>query len=85
MEQDIEKLLELAEENNKLLRRLVNDLRWRRLFSLIKWALIIGVALGTFYYLEPYLKVIVELYQKIYGVSTGQSLDLKSVLGGFQR
>lgn len=82
MEQDIDRLLQLAEDNNKMLHKLVGDLRWRRFVSLFKWTLIIGVALGLFYYLEPYIDKTIQIYQAIYGVTGngGSSLNVTDLV-----
>ncbi len=51
----LNRALELSEENNKMLKSLVRNMRWGRLFKILYWAVIIAVSLGAFYYSQPYL------------------------------
>lgn len=55
----IEKKLE---ENHTLLVRIRRVQRNARLFRLVYWIIIIGVTLGAFYYIEPYLRQITQIY-----------------------
>jgi len=53
---------QLAEDNNELLRK-VYGILWRgRVFRILYWVIIIGVAIGAFYFLEPYLDQANTLY-----------------------
>lgn len=70
MNEELEKIEELVEENNRLLHKLVTDLRWRRLISLAKWVFIIGLTLGLYYYVQPFINEIRSLYESI-GVPKG--------------
>lgn len=67
----------LSEENNRLLKTLVTDLRWRQLYSLIKWVIVIGVTFGAYVYLQPYLDKTLEMYQQVQGVNPASVLRLR--------
>ena len=58
----LKKNLELAEENNRLLKSLHRSMRIRRLVSIAYWVLIIGSAVGLWYFLEPFLEQIIGTY-----------------------
>ena len=64
----LQKTLELAEENNKMLHKIrgvqTREFIWRTL----KIIIIIGIALGSFYFIEPYLNKIVDVYNSISGI-----------------
>jgi len=62
MDPDHKRLLELAEENNRMLHKLLNDLRWRRFWGFIRWAVIIGSAIGLYYWFQPYIDTLVSVY-----------------------
>jgi predicted MFS family arabinose efflux permease len=83
-----EKLLEetyqLAKENNKMLRRVRGVQKRQALWSVLKIVVVIGLALGAFYYLEPYLNKILGLYNSISGIEQKiNSSSLKSLLDKF--
>ncbi len=59
----LEEVAEVVNENNTILRQMRSHARWRNLFSLIKWLVIIGVTVGAYYYLEPYIKELILVYQ----------------------
>ena len=88
MSPEPEKLLEetyqLAKENNKMLRRVRGVQKRQALWSVLKIVVVIGLALGAFYYLEPYLNKILGLYNSISGIEQKiNSSSLKSLLDKF--
>ena len=72
MDPESKKLLEntfvLAQENNKMLRKVRSIQKWGVFWSLLKIILIIGITLGSFYFLRPYIDKIKDLYNSISGV-----------------
>jgi len=52
----------LTAENNKILHTLRTAHRWSVITRVLYWALIIGVALGAFYYIQPYIEAIGNVY-----------------------
>ena len=61
-------LLELTRENNKILHSLRNHNRWATLSHVVYWAVIVGVSVGTFYYLQPYLETLFKAYEQVQGM-----------------
>ena len=59
----LERLVELAEDSNRILHQMRRANRWANFFTFIKWLVIIALSLGSYYYIEPYLKVIMDFYQ----------------------
>jgi hypothetical protein len=51
----LEKIYELAEENNEMLHKVRSVQKRQYLFQIIRWALIIGISIGAFYFLQPYV------------------------------
>ena len=66
----LEETLELARENNKILRGIRRSQRIASFMSLLYWVVVIGVAIGAFYYLQPY----VDQAQKFWH-DTGMTID----------
>lgn len=53
------------EENNHILVRIRRVQRNAQLFRLFYWLVIVGLTLGAFYYIEPYLKQLLAVYSNI--------------------
>jgi len=57
----------LAEDNNKMLRSMKRSMFWAHVTSALYWILIIGVSVGAFYFLQPYVDEIVKTYGSVIG------------------
>ncbi len=68
----LEETFELAQENNKMLHKVRRVQKWATFWSGLKVFIIVGVALGLFYFLEPYINKIVDLYNSV--SNTAQSV-----------
>ena len=55
---------QLAEENNELLHKIYRSVIWRRIISIMYWVLIIGIAVGAFYFLQPIIAPFVDVYDQ---------------------
>ncbi len=81
MDQETKELLKttlsLAEENNKMLHKLRNAQKIEFVWKVAKFVLVIGIALGSFYYLEPYLNKVMDMYNSVAGIQK----DIKSATG----
>jgi hypothetical protein len=53
----------LAEENNRMLRKVRGVQKRQAVFSVLKWIVIIGVAVGAFYFLQPYIDNVLKFIQ----------------------
>jgi hypothetical protein len=66
MDQDVKALLEenlrLSKENNELLLKINNVLRWQQITRYLYWVVIIAISLGAMYYIKPYLGNLLNLY-----------------------
>lgn len=60
--QRLERVLELSEENNQILKRMLRGMRWGRLVRIIYWSIIIAVSVGAFYYIQPYWDALRDFY-----------------------
>ncbi|MCX6712990.1 MAG: hypothetical protein NTY66_02150 [Candidatus Vogelbacteria bacterium] len=81
-EEDIKELLEadieLNKENNEMLKGMARSARWGLIFSVVKWAIIIGGALGVYYYFGQMFESVYGQYNNLLGkpvnTSTGAGL-----------
>ena len=87
MDSDIQKLLErniaLSEENNKMLRRLQSNMRWGRFIHAVYWIIIIGSAFGAYYFLQPYIDQLLQIYGKVQTVGGSVSPNILDALKNF--
>jgi len=78
----LQNMLELTEENNKMLHKVRGVQRRGAIWQTLKVIVILSIAFGSFYFLEPYLNKIMETYDSIVGV--GQEIKdspLNNLLG----
>lgn len=61
------KNLELAEENNKMLRSMRRQARFGTIFRVLYWLVIVGASLGAYIYIQPYVQGVLETYQTAAG------------------
>ncbi len=69
---ELKKVVELTEESNVLLHGIQRRARYALLWSVFRWVIVVGIAIGAFYYIQPYLEQLAVIYQKV----TGTKLDL---------
>lgn len=63
----LKKTLELAQENNKMLHSIRRSMLWGRVVRIIYWIVIIGAAIGVYYYIAPYIDSAVGAYGNVKG------------------
>jgi TRAP-type C4-dicarboxylate transport system permease small subunit len=61
----LQKTYYLAEENNKILHKLKRANTRASLFRWFYWIVIIGISIGAFYFLEPYIKAATNAYKSL--------------------
>jgi hypothetical protein len=64
-EKESKELLELTRENNKMLHSMIRSARVSRFFRMVYWAFIIGSFIGTYYYLQPYIDQLMQIYGQV--------------------
>jgi len=60
----LERTNRLAEENNAILRGMRRSNRISMIFRAVYWLIIIAIAVGAAYYLQPYVDQMMNLYNK---------------------
>jgi len=58
----LKRALELSEENNEMLKGIRRSMRVSMLFKTIYWVVVIGIAVGAFYLIQPYVDGVTEMY-----------------------
>lgn len=59
----IDELLALEKENNKMLHKMRRSMVWSQVFTFLYWALILGVAGWSYYFIQPYIEKYWGVYQ----------------------
>lgn len=65
----LEETLALTKENNNILHKVRSVQKWATFWLYLKIFIIVGVALGVFYYIEPYVNKVTDLYSSISGTT----------------
>jgi len=79
----LERLNELekkVEDNNDILRGERNSKRWGKLFSIIKWVVIVAMGIVAWSYISPVYNSTMEAYDKIIETSN----EAKETFGGIK-
>jgi hypothetical protein len=79
----LEKTLSVAEENNKLLHKVRGVQKRQALWTAFKLLVIVGLTLGSFYYLEPYVNKMMDTFNQLSGMQ--KSLDSGSFKDMFNK
>ena len=73
----------LVEENNSILRKMRRVARWGTIVRVLYWVVIIGVGVGAFYFLQPYIdsaRGIVDQAQSTFKSISGTVDQAKGIL-----
>lgn len=79
----LEHTLELARENNKMLRQVGGVQKREAIWRTLKALIAIALAFGLFYYVQPYVDKVMQFYSSILGVGNSiQGGSIDSLLKG---
>jgi hypothetical protein len=65
LEKKIEETHKLAKENNKILRGMRRSMLWQSIFRAVYWVIVLGLAIGAYYFLQPYFEALISTYNSI--------------------
>ena len=74
-------LYELVKDTNKRVKRIDRRERRRSIWSIFKYLVYIAIAVGTYYYVQPYIAQVGQMYQQVQEASAGIK-DIKSSASG---
>ena len=64
----LEQTAKLTEENNRILKNMQRSARFGRIVRVLYWVILIAVALGAYYFIEPYLETLLKFYGNLQGM-----------------
>jgi len=67
----LEKILETTEDNNKLLKRINRGILFSRIMTFVYWIIILGVGVGAYIYVQPYIDGLFDTYDGFRGFLQG--------------
>ncbi len=74
----LQEVHDLSKENNKILHGIRRSNRWSSIFRAIYWIIIIGVSIGAFVFLQPYITSALKAYKDIQsGINSVKSATSK--------
>ena len=63
----LRRTFDMAQKNNKILESIQRSMFWGRVMRYVYWAIIIGGAIGLYYFVEPYVDQVLQVYGGIKG------------------
>ena len=63
-------LQSMMEDNQRMVRSLYSKAKWATVFAAFKWIFIIGITIGSFYYIQPFVDKFMVAFDSINGNST---------------
>ncbi len=73
----LEETFELVKDNNVMLHKIRSAQKWASFMRIVYWLVIIGISIGAFYVLQPYVDKLMKMYNDISGMK--QSVDSVSL------
>lgn len=64
----LQNTLEITEENNKILHKIRGVQKRESIWRVVKIIVIISIAFGSFYFIQPYLNKVMDLYNSVTGM-----------------
>ena len=61
----LQEALTLSRENNVLIKKLYRSTMWSHAFRIIYWLILIGITIGTFYVIQPYIDQLQGIYGQV--------------------
>lgn len=75
LNEKVDELTTLMEESNRMTKNLYQRARMATVVVFIKWFIIIGITLGSFYYIQPLINNLVGIYGGISSLGGSSSSD----------
>ncbi len=82
LKKEMAEIKELMTENTRMMRLVYRQARFSTVFSIVKWVLIIGISVGSLYFIQPYLENLMSAYSTVnnFGNAVGQNESLLNQL-----
>lgn len=74
-EDEIKEILKKQEETLVLVQKLWKAEKWRRFWTIFRYIIYIGVLLGAFYFLTPYVEKLISIVQQFQSAAGPQDLQ----------
>ncbi len=75
------KSVKLVEDNNKMLHSMRRGMRYASIMRAIYWILIVGSAVGAYYFIQPYVDKLIG----VYGGAKSDLSNLNKIIQNFKK
>lgn len=75
----LERTYKLAEENNIILHSIRRSNRFSAAMRIVYWVIIIGLSVGAYYLIQPYLQTVMGLYGQATSILGGKQNSINSL------
>jgi hypothetical protein len=82
MRKMLEENLELAKENNKMLRKLRNGQRFATITRILYWVVLFAIAYGSYIYVSPHINTLKKIYENNKALFSGNLPSFDQYFGG---
>jgi len=79
IQEEVHETLELAQENNRILRSIQRARLWGIAFNVLKWVIIIGSSIGLYYYFEPQINSLMDAWDMAAGMIESTKSQLNAI------
>lgn len=77
-------ILANTRENNKILTKMQRNARWATTFQVVRWTVVILIALGAYYYVQPYVDRIIATYRNVTGTVSSMNDKATTINAGLK-
>ncbi|MEK7641684.1 MAG: hypothetical protein AAB365_01670 [Patescibacteria group bacterium] len=74
----LERTYKLTEENNEILRKMRRANRFSLALRIGYWVIILGLTVGAFYFIQPYVDALIDTYTSVFGAGTADASTTQS-------
>jgi hypothetical protein len=85
LKEKIDKTYELSLENNKLLHSIHRRAKWSFVSRIVYWLIILGIGVGAFYYLKPYVDNLMKVYESVRQTESKIQSGIQNSLNFFKK
>lgn len=82
-QQLLQQAIQLSQENNRMIRAMRRDAAWGKFWGVLKLIIIVAPMVWAWFYLQPYIQKINELYQQTQKVQNFSSENVQDWLKDF--
>lgn len=84
LKKELAELKTLTQENNRMILGIYRRAKISMIVDVTKWVIIIGISIGAFYFVQPYIDSVVNTYSNLLG-NNGADGQQKGITNFFKQ